>query len=156
MNWLFRTLWRLSHSIGFVPSILCAVAWVAGGAFVARAGAGACLQHPGLAMFLFLVLAFVVAIGGLISFWVLAHHIDFRMRGYQIWEPTKNGWVYEERRADSSVDSLPFARKIVEDGYPAPCEVFIPSEEGVGATSSSMGPRKARGNFGANRGTLRR
>jgi len=96
------------------------------------------------------------AIGGLISFWVLAHHIDFRMRGYQIWEPTKNGWVYEERRAHSSVDSLPFARKIVEDGYPAPCEVFIPSEEGVGATSSSMGPRKARGNFGANRGTLRR
>ena len=126
MNWL----WRQSHAIGFVPSLLCAIGWVGCGAAVARAGASALSrQYPAVGMLFVIVMIILVAAGGLVSFWILADHIDFRMGGYQIRCLTGNKWVYEERRADGSIECLPFFRKTVGDGYPAPCEVHIASEE---------------------------
>lgn len=71
----------------------------------------------------------VVALGGLVSFWILASHFEFRRRGYQIRWLAEDEWVYEERRADGSVECMPFFRKTVGEGYPAPCNVQIQSEK---------------------------
>jgi hypothetical protein len=102
--------------------------WVACGAVVARAGAAALWQHLGLAWVFVIVVAVVVSIGGLVGLWILAGHIDFWRLGYRVKWLAGNHWVYEERRPDGSVQCLPFSRELLGDGYPAPCEVHIPSE----------------------------
>ena len=107
MTWMdhgIRKLARGSDSIGFMPSLLCMIAWVACGAAVARAGVGALWQYPGLARVFLIVVAIVVAIGGLIGFWILSSHIDFWRRGYRVKWLTGNRWAYEERRTDGSVE----------------------------------------------------
>jgi hypothetical protein len=129
MTRLIRALGRQSDVIGFVPSLLCAIAWVACGAAVAGAGAGALSQHPVLAEIFFVVLAGSVAIGGLVCFWILSMHIDFWIRGYQIRWLKGNEWVYEERRPRGPIERLPFSRIKLGDGDPAPCEVHIADEE---------------------------
>ena len=74
------------------------------------------------------VVAIAVAVGGLVGVWILSKHIDFRRRGYRAKWLAGNEWIYEERKADGSVECLLFSREIVGDGYPAPCDVHIPSE----------------------------
>src|SRR5579863_10615102 len=98
MHHAIMRLARGSDSVGFAPSVLCLIAWVACGAAVARAGVGALWQYPGLARVFLIVVAIVVAIGGLVGFWVLSPHIDFWRRGYRVKWLTGNEWVYEERR----------------------------------------------------------
>jgi hypothetical protein len=129
MDRLIKILWRRSHAIGLVPSLLCAVAWLACGGLFVRSGVGALWQYPGLAWTMLIVVGLVVAFGSLISFWILVSHFEFRRRGYQIRWVTEDEWVYEERRADGSVECMPFSRKTIGDGYPAPCSVYIQGED---------------------------
>jgi hypothetical protein len=129
MDWLIRILWRQSYAIGLVPSMLCAAAWLIGGAVAARSGVGATSQYPRFAWGFLIVTSVVVALGSLVCFWILASHLEFRKRGYQIRWLTADEWVYEERRANGSIECMPFSRQTVGDGYPAPCQVFIHSEK---------------------------
>jgi hypothetical protein len=131
MTWLdhgIRALFRRSQAVGLAPSLLCVIAWVGVGAVVARAGVGALWQYPRFAQAFVIVVAIVVAMGGLVGFWIVAAFIHYWRRGYRVRWLTGNDWIYEERRAGGSVERLPFSREIVGDGYPAPCEVHIPSE----------------------------
>jgi len=131
MTWVdhrIRTLARRSDAIGFAPSLMFVIAWVACGAAVARAGVGALWQYPWFANVFVIIVAIVAALGGLVGVWILSNHIDFWRLGYRVKWLTGNEWIYEERSADGSVDCLSFSREIVGDGYPAPCEVYIPSE----------------------------
>jgi len=86
-------------------------------------------QYPWLAQAFLFVVSFVVAMGGLISFWILAPDVEFRVSGHQVKWQTANRWVYEERQADGSIECLPFSREVIGDGYPPPCEVYILSED---------------------------
>ncbi|MDP9051514.1 MAG: hypothetical protein M3O31_12485 [Acidobacteriota bacterium] len=86
-------------------------------------------QYPVLAWTFLIVVGLVVAFGALMSFWILVDHVEFRRRGYQIRWLTGDEWVYEERRADGLVGCMPFARKTLGDGYPAPCCVYIQGDE---------------------------
>jgi len=129
MDWLIKILWRQSHAIGLVPSLLCGTAWLACGGIVVRSGVGTLWQYPVLAWAFLIVMCIVVALGGLVSFWILVSHFEFRRRGYQIKWITEDEWGYEERRADGSVECIPFSRKTVGVGYPAPCNVYIHGED---------------------------
>ena len=129
MNWLIKILWRQSHAIGLVPSLLCAITWLACGGFVVRSGVGALWQYRELSWVFLILVSLAVASGALVSFWILVSHFEFRRRGYKIKWVTGDEWVYEERRIDGSVECLPFSRKTVGDGYPAPCNVHIQSEK---------------------------
>ena len=129
MDRLIRTLSRQSHRIGILPSVLLAIAWVAGGAALARYGLPKLAQSSVLFWFCLMVGSLIVAFGALISFWILVSHVQFKKRGYQVNWLTGDQWVYEERGSDGSIEYLPISRKITESGYPAPCEVHIRSEE---------------------------
>jgi hypothetical protein len=129
MDGLIKVLWRKSHAIGLVPSLLCAIAWLACGGVIVRFGVGALWQYPVLWWGLLIVVGLAVALGGLVSFWILASHVEFRRRGYQIRWLKEDEWIYEERRSDGSVRHLPFSRTTVGEGYPAPCNVRIHDEE---------------------------
>ena len=158
MDWT-NVLWRESHRIGLIPSMLCAVAWLGCGCLVVRFGVAALWRYEVLAWALLILVSLVVAFGVLLSFWILMSHYDFRKRGYQVRWLTGDHWVYEERRADGSTECFPFMRRIVGDGYPAPSDVFI-----VGAAAwEQQAPRWAQGRrteileriadlFGANQG----
>ena len=93
-----------------------------------RLGIGVLWRYEWLAMAFLIVLGLVIAFGVLVSFWILMSHYDFRKRGYQVRWLTEDDWVYEERRTDGSTEGFPFMRKIVGDGYPAPCDVYILGE----------------------------
>jgi hypothetical protein len=124
----FKCLWKQSQALGLAPSFLCLIAWVAGGATVAREVGGELWRYPRLAEVTIWVIATVVSIGGLVGVWIVADLIRYWRLGYRIRWRSGNDWVYEERRAQGSVQCLPFSRVTLADGYPAPCEVHIPSE----------------------------
>jgi hypothetical protein len=132
MDWLIKILWRQSHAIGLAPSLLCATTWLVCGGVVARFGVGALWQYPRLAFTFLIVVGVIVVFGGLISYWILLSHFEFRRRGYQIRWLTKDEWVYEERRADGSVECLPFSRKTAGEGYPTPCSIYVQTEKNWG------------------------
>jgi hypothetical protein len=69
-----------------------------------------------------------MGIGGLVGFGIVADLVDYWRRGYRLRWLSGNEWVYEERRAKGSAQSLPFSRVNLGDGYPAACEVSILSE----------------------------
>ena len=127
MDWS-NVLWRESHKIGLIPSVLCALAWLACGDLVVRYGVAALWRYEWLAWAFLIGMCLVVSLGGLVSYWILMSHYDFRRRGYQVRWLTGDDWLYEERRADGSTECFPFTRRIVGDGYPTPCNVFILSE----------------------------
>ena len=106
MDWS-NVLWRESHKIGLIPSILCAVAWLGCGGLVVRYGVAALWRYEWLAWALLIVLDLVVSLGVLVSFWILMSHYAFRRRGYQVRWLTGDDWVYEERRADGSTECFP-------------------------------------------------
>ncbi len=128
MDWLIETLERHSEKIGLVPFLLCAIAWIVGGAVVVREGVGALWLYPTPARVFLCFASLAVALGGLISFWILAPQVEFRTRGHQVRWRTGKEWAYEERRADGSVERLPFSLEMMGDGYRPPCEVQITSE----------------------------
>lgn len=131
MNWLergIRALVMRSEATGLTPSVLRVIAWVGVGAAVARIGVGALSQYPRLAIVFLVLIALVFALGGLVGFWIVADLVAYWKRGYRVRWITGNSWIYEERRPGGSVETLLFSREIVGDGYPAPCEVNIPSE----------------------------
>ena len=124
-----RLLWRRGQALGLVPSFLCVIAWVACGAAAARAIALELWQYPRLAMVFIIVIAAVVCIGGLVGFWIIVDLIEYWRLGYRVRWLSGNEWIYEERRAEGTVHCLPFSRATLADGYPAPCQVRILSEE---------------------------
>src|SRR5208337_930561 len=104
-----RLLVRRTEALGLAPSLLLMVAWVGCGAAGARASALALWQYPELAQVFVGVIATLVAIGGLVGFWIIAPLVDFRNRGYRVRWLIGNEWVYEERRTDGSMQCLPFS-----------------------------------------------
>ena len=129
MDRLIRILWRQSHAIGLLPSIICAIAWIAFGAVFVRFSPSILGKHPALFGSCLIAVSLIIAFGGLVSFWILSSHLGFRKRGYRVNWLAGDKWVYEERLIDGSVQCIPLAREIVGDGYPAPCSVYIQSEE---------------------------
>jgi len=75
------TLGRGSERIGFVPTVLCAITWLACGAIGTRAVVESLWQSPRLAEVVGLVIATIVGIGGIVSFYLIVHHVDYLSRG---------------------------------------------------------------------------
>src|ERR1041385_8594114 len=120
-------LWVASRTIGFVPTALCAMAWLVGGALAVGSASAHRWPHPGLGYAVVCIIALLVACGGLVSFWLVADHVDYLVRGYRISWIAGTEWLYEER-ANGVIRGLPFRRVTVGDGYPSPFEVRIASE----------------------------
>ncbi len=144
MAWLdsgFRAAAGRSEAIGIAPFILCVAGWVGLDAAVARTGAGALHSYPLLAQGFVIIVAIVVAMGGLAGLWIAADRIDYRRRGYRVRWLTGQAWRYEERTPGGSVECLPFSCEVTRDGYPADCEVLLQSE----ARWELEAPRRALG-----------
>jgi hypothetical protein len=74
------------------------------------------------------IAATVAAFGGLVGFWVVAGLLRFRQRGYRVRWLSSNRWLYEERAMGGVPRHLPFAREVLDKGYPAPCRVILTGE----------------------------
>ena len=127
--------------MGFVPTVLCAVTWLVGGAIVARTAAASLWQVPRLAQVIGFSIATIVGLGGLVAFWLIADHVDYLRRGYHVRWVAGDNWLYEERVLNGTDLCLPCIRVILGNGYPVPSEVRIPSE----ARWESDAPLWARG-----------
>jgi hypothetical protein len=123
-----RTLFKLSAKVGFVPTILAVLVWLSLGTIAARAVVGALSRYPGVAYAVAVAVASITAIGGLVAFWLVADHIDFRRLGYRVKWLRANTWVYEERSPAPGARNLPYLREVRGRGYPEPCAVRIPAE----------------------------
>src|SRR5579863_2798172 len=79
MSWAsdWRLLWRQSQNLGLAPSLLCLITWIGCGAAGARAVALALWQYPRLAWVFAMLIAMVVAIGGLVGFWFVLDLVDY-------------------------------------------------------------------------------
>ena len=87
---------KKSEQVGLVPTILCAIAWLVLSTFGARAVAFALGDHPRLAYLTALPFAVIGGLGGLVSFWLIADHLDFLRHGYRVRCVKGNEWLYEE------------------------------------------------------------
>jgi hypothetical protein len=123
-------LFRVGERFGFAWTVVCAIAWLACGVYLVRVAAGASLlwRYPALGVTVEVILGTVVAIGGLLAYWLIAGQIGFLRRGYRIRRISGNDYLYEERVPSREKRSLPFMRVVVGKGYPVPSEVFIASE----------------------------
>lgn len=131
MSWVdvgLRTLWKRSEAMGFAPTVVCWIAWLAFGATGAQAGAVALSGYPVMAEVFVWSVAVVEGISGLVAFWIVADHYKYWKCGYRVTWLAGNQWAYEERQADGSVRHLLLSRTVLTEGYPAPCDVSIPSE----------------------------
>ncbi len=145
MSWVdvgLRALWKRSEAMGFAPTVVCWIAWLACGATGARAGALALSEHPVLAEVFVLVMAVVEGISGLVAFWIVADHYNYWKRGYRLTWLSGNKWAYEERQADGSAQRLLLSRTVPTEGYPAPCDVFIPSETSWKTAAPEWAPHR--------------
>jgi len=124
------SLFRTSERVGFVPTVLFATAWFLCGTVTACAVAAASFwsQFPLLGLTVELLLFIIVGIGGLVTFWLIANHVQYWRRGYRMRWTAGHEWLYEERVSSSTARSLPCVRMIVGKGYPAPSEVRLISE----------------------------
>jgi hypothetical protein len=137
--------WR--EPIGTVVSLLGFMAWVGLGIVISRVVFAALDQHPKAVLVLFCFAATIVAVGGLVIFWETASQVDFWRRGYRVrqlspknyfrWSLGPKQCVYEERAPDGRIRRLPFVRVVLANGYPAPCEVSLPGEDGWDAQMPS-------------------
>lgn len=132
--------WR--EALGTLRATAVLGIWIALGAVTARAVSSGTSNNAFVAQTIVVVIAVIFAIGGLVIFWVIAEETEFLRLGYRIrqlnsknifrWSWTvgsKQQCVYEERVAAGRIQSLPFVRVVLGDGYPAPCEVSLPKEE---------------------------
>lgn len=124
------TLFRASERIGFAPTVLFALVWFVCGTIAARAAAAASFlwQIPALGLTVELLLFIIIGVGGLVTLWLIAHHVRYWRRGYRMRWTSGNEWLYEERVSGITARSLPCVRIVVGKGYPAPSEVHIISE----------------------------
>ena len=122
---LWTRLWKGSERIGFVPTVLCAIAWLAFGVIAVRVAGASLWPTPKLAFVVVIVISAIIGIGGLLSYWLIADHVDYRVRGYRVRCVTGNDWLYEERVSKGTERCLPCVRVVL--GYGS-AEVFVPSE----------------------------
>jgi hypothetical protein len=92
-----------------------------------RAASAALWRFPVLAQIVIVSIAAIVGIGGLVSFWLVADHVDYLRRGYRMRWVAGDQWLYDERTSHDEERLLPCVRSILREGYPAPCAVRIPS-----------------------------
>lgn len=128
-------------------SIIGMVAWVGLGGVAVRIAGWSLANHPTVFWCVFVLTAIVVSAVGLFLFWRVATEVEFWRRGYRVrqleprdffrWSLGPKKCVYEERGFDGRVQSLPFVRVVLSDGYPAPSEVRLPKEEEWGAQMPS-------------------
>jgi hypothetical protein len=71
------------------------------------------------------MVAVITGIGGLIGFWLIAEHIDYRRVGYRVKWLRANTWAYEERSRVPEERLLPYIREVRGRGYPEPCAIRI-------------------------------
>lgn len=116
-------LWRFGTRVGLIPTVACAAAWLVLGATSTLGIAKVLSPHPNLAWIVAILVALVVALVGLVSFWLVADLIEFSRRGYRVKWVDGNDWLYEERGVNGEKHFLPFVRVILGEGYPAPSEV---------------------------------
>ena len=122
---LLDTLWKGSDRIGFVPTVVCAIAWLVFGVIVVRVAGASLWPTPKLAFVVVIVISTIIGIGGLVSSWLIADHVGYRMRGYRVRWVTGNEWMYEERVSTGTERCLPCVRVVL--GYGS-AEVLVPSE----------------------------
>jgi hypothetical protein len=129
MNALSKV-FRGSERIGFLPTVVCALALLVGGAVLARVAATASIlwQLPALGLAVEFGLFIFVGAGALVSLWLIAHHITYRRRGYRVRWTSGNQWLYEERVSSTEARSMPCVRENVAKGYPAASDVRILGE----------------------------
>ena len=129
--------WR--ESAGTIKAIIGFVAWVGLWAVAMRMVGAASGDHPALFWCVFSLIVPIAATGGLVIFWKIFDEVDFWRRGYRVRQLGRHGYfrwsrgpkecVYEERAQDSGLQSLPFVRVVLDDGYPALCQVPLPRDE---------------------------
>jgi hypothetical protein len=122
---LLRVL-TLSNGIGLAGTTFLAAAWLGMGAALVVAASTALAAYPVIALIAAALLALPVAFGGLVSYWAISDHLEFRSRGYRVCWVAGNEWRYEEQ-VDGKLRSLVVVRKITGPGYPAPSEVRMPA-----------------------------
>ena len=125
---LLDTAWRGSERIGFVPTVLCAIAWLMFGTIGVRVAGASLWPTPTLAYVLVIVIASIVGFGSLVSFWFIAAHVRYLRRGYRVRRVIGNEWVYEERASNGAERCFPYVCVVLGEGYPAPREVRVPGE----------------------------
>jgi hypothetical protein len=75
---------RASERIGYVPTVVCALAWLVIEAVAAWAAASFLWQVPALGVAVEFGLFIFVGVGSLVSFWLITQHITYRRRGYRV------------------------------------------------------------------------
>ena len=125
---LLTATWKGSQRVGLVTTILCAIAWLVCGVVAATAAVLALSEYPKVAYAVFVIIAIPVVGGGLVSFWLIADHIDFLRLGYRVRWLTGTEWLYEERVPEVGLRSILYVRVILRDGYPALSEIHLPGD----------------------------
>jgi hypothetical protein len=118
------TLFKQSQKIGLVGTLTAVFVWLAVLAIAMELVVNGLSQHPRLASVAVFGLLVVAAISGLVGFWLVTDHVQYRWLGYRVKWRRGNQWVYEERRAKFGV---PYVRKVRGPGYPEPCTIRIPN-----------------------------
>ncbi len=150
---------RVSQRIGFLPTVICAVAWVSCGVAAAATAWDWLHLWPRLARPVTYGIISVVVIGGLVSCWLIFEHIEYWRLGYRMRKVRGDDWLYDEHVSHGPARLLPCRRKVVGRGYPAQSEIRVMSE----ASWDTVAPDWARGRrsdilerialgFGARRG----
>lgn len=124
---LLDAVWRGSDRIGFVPTVLSAIAWLVFGAIGVRVAFSSLWPTPRLALVVGIVIATIVGIGGLVSFWLIADHLDYVKRGYRVRWVTGNEWMYEERASKGAERRLRYVCVVLGNGDSSTSEVRVPS-----------------------------
>ena len=122
---LLDKVFRGSERIGFVPTVLCVIVWLVFGAIGVRVAGASLWPTPKLAYVIVIVIASIIGFGGLVSLWLIAAHVRYLSRGYRVRRVIGNKWLYEERGSERRI---PYVCVVLGDGYPADCEVRVPSE----------------------------
>jgi hypothetical protein len=102
--------------------------WLALGTGATRAAFGALSRYPGVAYAFAIAVATITGVGGLVGYWLVAEHIDFRRLGYRVKWLNANAWAYEERSRAPEGRLLPYIREVRGRGYPELCTIRIASE----------------------------
>ena len=123
------TIWKFSRNIGLRATVFCVIAWLAFGYVGTFASISFLANHPSPLAVLLVVGWIVLGLGGLVGYWCISWHLNFKRLGYRIEWIAGDDWLYQERQSTALIESLPFGRTTLGDGYPAPCEVRIPDAE---------------------------
>lgn len=124
---MLRAVFRASERVGLAATIVGVLGWL--GACLALAHSMSHVLQMPLPLWSRILLtaalaavALLTAASALAGWWLVAGHIDYRVRGYRICRLSGSRWRYEERGGRGV---LPFTRVVVKAGYPSDCRVGL-------------------------------